>query len=40
LARQDPDLVEPLRAYLHRFEPSSYRSLASRARRLLAEFGR
>jgi hypothetical protein len=38
LARTDTDLVEPLGQYLHRFEHSTYKSLAHRARKLLAEF--
>lgn len=40
LARLDPALVEPLRGYLRRFEHDNRRSLSSRARKLLAEFGR
>jgi HEAT repeat protein len=40
MARLDPTLVEPLRGYLRRFEHDDRRSLSSRARKLLAEFGR
>jgi len=38
LARQDPQLVPVLRGYLRRYEQSSYKSLSSRARKLLVEF--
>ena len=38
LARQDPQLVPDLHGYLRRYEHSSYKSLSSRARKLLAEF--
>ena len=39
LARKDTDLIGPLRTYLRRHEQSAYKSLAKRARNLLAEFG-
>lgn len=39
LARQDPDLRGTLLGYLHGSMDSGYRSLSSRARKLLAEFG-
>ncbi|MDR9450916.1 MAG: hypothetical protein RI637_06850 [Acidimicrobiia bacterium] len=39
LARRDLDLIEPLRRSLRHHEHSSYKSLAKRARVLLAEFG-
>jgi hypothetical protein len=39
LARRDAGLFGLLREHLRRFEHSSYRSLSSRARKLLAEFG-
>lgn len=38
-ARRDEDLVETLLDYLRRFEHGSLKSLAKRARKLLAEFG-
>ena len=38
-ARQEPALVEQLRGELHRFEDHRLKSVSSRARRLLAEFG-
>ena len=39
LARQDPRLIPTLRGYLRRYEHSSYKSLSSRAQKLLVEFG-
>ncbi len=39
LARQDPALLPPLREHLDRCQRSRYKSLANRARRLLAELG-
>lgn len=39
LARQDPAVVDDLRRQLGRHEQSSYKSLASRARKLRLEFG-
>lgn len=38
LARADPDIVDSFRRQLRRHERSGYKSLASRARRLRAEF--
>ncbi|MFZ1489953.1 MAG: hypothetical protein WAS51_08420 [Ilumatobacteraceae bacterium] len=38
LARHDATLVETLLAYLRRYQHSSYKSLSSRAERLLTEF--
>jgi hypothetical protein len=39
LARQDPAIVNDLRAQLRRHEQSSHKSLANRARKLRNEFG-
>jgi len=38
LARQDPQLVPDLLGYLRQFQGSNYKSLSSRANKLLAEF--